>query len=83
MIVQYGDKVPSPTIDQLNAFYNGSPNGMLLAPLPQLGTKITLSAWTHLATCTHYNGDAFTAFRDALRGKGPERFPVSALKPGS
>ena len=83
VIIQYGDKVPSSMIDQLNAFYDGSPNGMLLAPLPQLGTQIAVSAWTHLATCTRYSGDAFSAFRNAFRGKGPEGFLVSALKPDS
>ena len=35
-----------------------------------------------IATCPHFNEKAFTAFRDAFRGKGPERFPLSALAPG-
>ena len=83
VIIQYGDKVPSSTVDLLRSFYDSGPNGMLLAPLPKLGDKIALSAWTHLATCAGYNKTALTAFRDAYRGKGPERIPVSALKPGS
>ena len=83
VIVQYGNKVPRATIDQLASFYDASPNGMLLAPLPQLGTKIALTAWTRLATCTRYDKDAFAAFRDDYRGKGPEGFSVSSLKPGS
>ena len=83
MIVQYGDKVPQATIEQLNAFYDSSPNGLLLAPLPKLGNKIALTAWTHLATCTRFDQGAFEAFSDAFRGKGPERLPVSSLKPGS
>ena len=82
-IVQYGDKVPQGTVDKLVSFYDASPNGMLLAPLPQLGAKIALTAWTRLATCTHYDMGAFAAFRDDYRGKGPERFAVSSLKPGS
>lgn len=83
VIVQYGNKVPQATIDKLAALYDSSPNGMLLAPLPQLGAKIALTAWTHLATCTHYDKGAFAAFRDDYRGKGPERLAVSLLTPGS
>ena len=83
VIIQYGSKVPQATVDELLSFYSSSPNGMLLAPLPALGAKVALTAWTHLATCTQYSKVAFAAFRDAYRGKGPEAFPVSALKPGT
>ena len=83
IIVQYGNKVPASTVEQLGAFYSDSPNALLLAPLPKLGAKIALSAWTHLGLCTRYDPAAFRAFRDAYRGKGPERFPVSSLTPGS
>jgi hypothetical protein len=83
VIIQYGDKAPRATVDELTAFYEASPNGMLLAPLPKLGSKIALTAWMRLATCTRFSESAFKAFRDTFRGKGPEGFPVSALKPGS
>src|SRR5713226_8801097 len=45
VVIQYGDKVPQGTIEQLASFYGESPNAMLLAPLPQLGAKIALTAW--------------------------------------
>ncbi len=61
-----------------------------------LGTKIALTAWTTsvesggatggeevLATCQRFDQKAFAAFRDELRGKGPERFPVGRLTPGT
>jgi len=83
VIVQYGSKVPQATVQKLVDFYGSSPNGMLLAPLPKLGDKIALTAWTRLATCTTFDEKAFSAFRDAFRGKGPERFPVASLTPGS
>jgi hypothetical protein len=83
VIVQYGNKVPQATVDQIVSFYDASPNAMLLAPLPRLGNKIALTAWTRLATCTRFDEKAFALFRDAFRGKGPERFPVDMLKPGS
>jgi hypothetical protein len=83
IIIQYGDKVPQATVDKLTDFYNASPNAMLLAPLPKLGSQIALTAWQHLATCNGYNEKAYALFRDAFRGHGPEGYPVSILKPGS
>ncbi len=83
VIIQYGDKVPKATVAKVTGFYDSSPNAVLLAPLPKLGSRIALTAWTHLATCTRFSEQAFKAFRDTFRGKGPEHFPVSSLKPGS
>lgn len=99
IVVQYGDKVPEATVASLKAFYDESPNAMLMAPLPKLGGKVALEAWTkdvkraekepkyagegRLALCTRYDEKAYNAFRDAFRGKGPERFPVDLLVPGS
>lgn len=63
-----------------------------------LTTQIALTAWTAgikdnevvnargvVAICPRFNEKAFTAFRDTMRGHGPEsgRFPVDSLKPGS
>jgi hypothetical protein len=54
--------------------------------------KITLAAWNaepgesgngRLAVCDGFSEDAFEAFRDAYRGKGPERIPVEQLTPGA
>jgi hypothetical protein len=66
---------------------------MLAFPLPKLGNRIALVAWTQkpgesrgqgrIAECTRFDQSAFKAFRDAFRGKGPERFPVDRLRPGS
>jgi hypothetical protein len=83
IVIQWGSAVPPTTVDRLRAFWRESPDGMLLAPLPQLSDKIALTAWTHLAICGRFAQDAFVAFRDAYRAKGPERFPLSALKPGT
>jgi Protein of unknown function (DUF3105) len=58
----------------------------------KLGSDIALSVWTgnadtgvntaYIARCPRFNEKAFTAFRDAFRGRGPERFPVSQMVPG-
>ncbi len=95
IFIQYGKDVPSATVDQLQAFYDEHKNGTLLAPLPSLGSKIALGAWTtpspsqatggkaYLAKCPGFDQEAYAAFFSAYQFKGPERFPKSALAPGS
>jgi hypothetical protein len=92
VILWWGSKVPQATVDKLRDFYNSSPNAMLGTPYPSLGNKIAITAWTapsggmgegHVGTCPTFDEKGFTAFRDAYRGKGPERFPVDVLTPGS
>lgn len=80
--IQYGSRVPESTVTQISDFYRDDANGMIVGPLPRLGDKVAITAWTHIATCTQFNSDAFTTFRDAYRYKGPERFPKDALQPG-
>jgi hypothetical protein len=82
IVIQYGSKVPSTTVEKLDGFYRSDPNAMLMAPFPKLGNKIAVEAWTYLSTCTQFNQNAFTKFRDALRYHGPERYPKSLLQPG-
>jgi hypothetical protein len=83
IVMQYGSEVPAGTVDKLREFYLSSPNGMVLAPLPRLGDKIALTAWTHLSSCSNFDEGAFKTFRDAYRAKGPERFRLQDLAPGS
>ena len=92
VILWWGSKVPQATIDKLRAFYDSSPDGMLGTPYPSLGSKVAITAWTapsggmgegHAAVCPTFDEKAFSAFRDAYRGKGPERFPVDSLAPGT
>ena len=83
IVIQYGDDVPPATIDELRAFYQDDPNGLLLAPLPSLNDQIAVTAWTQLARCTQFDQNAFEAFRDEFRAKGPEPRRVSDLAPGT
>ena len=84
VVVQYGDKVSQVQASRIVAWYSADPDGIVVAPLPALGGRIALTAWTHLMTCSKGFGEkAFTSFRDAYRGHGPEGFPVSSLKPGT
>ena len=91
VIIWWGDKVPRSTVDELHDFYSSSPDAMLGTPYPRLGDKIALTAWTapsggmghgRIAVCGAYDATAFKAFRDAFRGKGPERYPIDTMTPG-
>jgi len=92
VVLWWGDKVPPATVDELRTFYNESPNGMVGTPYASLGSKVAITGWTapsggmgegHAAVCPTFDEDAFAAFRDAYRGKGPERYPLDAEKPGT
>ena len=95
VFIQYGKDVPQATIDQLQAFYEERRNGTLLAPLPSLGSKIAIGAWTtksssdaddgtaYLAKCTDFDEAAYAAFFAANQFKGPERFPSDSMLPGA
>jgi hypothetical protein len=92
--ILYGPKVPDSTVSQLRSFYGDHTRGTILAPLPSLGDKVALGAWTtknandpangtaHLAKCTAFDQDAFAAFFDEFQFQGPERFPADTLLPG-
>lgn len=94
MYVQYGDQTSAEDIAAIGAWWEADPNGLVIAPLPELGDTIALGAWTtpeesnyedsvgRLAYCKGFDQAAFDAFKDAYRGSGPERIPLSALTPG-
>jgi hypothetical protein len=84
VIIQYGNKVSKSDIQKINNFWQKDPNAMLVAPLPKLGSKIALTAWTQWGECTHFNQNAFSKFKSAFRYHAPESsvFPKSALEPG-
>jgi hypothetical protein len=91
--IEWGSNVKSNEIDKIERFWNESPNGILAFLVPRLGSKIALVAWTknpkerrgqgRLAECTSFDHKAFSAFRDAFRGKGPQYFPVDQMTPGA
>jgi hypothetical protein len=82
VIVHWGNKVPASDVEKIRSFYNDDANAILAAPLPKLGNKISLTAWTHLAEGTTWNEGAAKKFRDAFRYKAPEKIPPDSLNPG-
>lgn len=86
VVVQYGDEVPAATVSEIVAWYGDDPRGLIVAPLPDLGNKIAVTAWTHLMTCTDFDEDAFGDFVDDYRGPdgdAPEKYELDELQPGT
>jgi Protein of unknown function (DUF3105) len=82
MILQYGNKVSQADIARITDWYREDANALIVAPLPKLGAKVAMTAWTQWAECTGFDEKAASAFRDAFRYKAPEKFPKSYLEPG-
>jgi hypothetical protein len=82
MILQYGSKVPKSQVEDIASWYQQDANGVVVAPLPKLGDKVAMTAWTYWAECTGFDAKAANAFRKAFRYKAPEKFPKSYLDPG-
>jgi Protein of unknown function (DUF3105) len=82
VILQYGNKVPAAQVRQITSWYQRDANAVVVAPLPQLGAKTALTAWTDWTECTGFNEKAANAFRKAFRYHAPEQFPKSFLEPG-
>lgn len=99
IVIRYGPDVPAGEVEKIREFYLDDPNGLIVAPMPGLGDTIALTAWTfdkgrqndrtyngegRIAKVKRFDEDAFNAFVDEFRGKGPENppFTVEDLKPG-
>jgi len=82
MILQYGSKVPQAQVDAITQWYRKDANAVVVAPLPSLGDKVAMTAWTRWAECTGFNEKAANTFRNAFRYNAPEKFPKSFLGPG-
>jgi hypothetical protein len=93
IVIQYGSDVPQSTVDEVVEWWRNDPNGIVVAPFPELGDEIALAAWTapeggeggtsYLARLPRFDEDAFDAFVDAYGFRGPERFPRELLTPDS
>jgi hypothetical protein len=97
VVIHYGPDVPDAEVQELREFWIDDPSGLVVAPLAANKANITLSAWTvpdnvvgtadrgrgWLATCTRFDDDAFSAFVEEHRYKGPERLDPASLTPGS
>jgi hypothetical protein len=99
VVIQYGNRLSGDVAGRLSEFYRDDPNGLVVAPRPALGNRISLAAWTfdqdrlveaggyegegRLALCPNFDEGALRKFVDEYRGRGPEPFPVEDLAPGN
>ena len=99
VVIWWGTQVPESTVSKLRSFYDDSKVSMVGTPLPSLGKKVAITAWTgdparygsdanyygtgHAAVCPSFNEKAFKTFRDAYRGEGPEGIPEDQNQPGT
>jgi hypothetical protein len=81
--IQYGDKVPQATVNQIRQWYASDSFGKIVAPLPALGNKVALTAWTHMLTCPGFSQQAYDDFVKAYRARGPEQISSSHLQQGT
>ena len=96
VVIQYGDKVPESDVGALIDWYRDDPNGIIIAPRPELRNRIALAAWDGakfgngnskngtgvLAKCPKFDAGAFNSFLDSYGFKGPERFTRDQMQPG-
>lgn len=91
--IWWGAGVPKAEVERLRALYDEDPRGIVASPQPKLDSKFALTAWGgdrstgekekgYVATCPKFDEEAFKAFLDAHRFKGPERLPPDQLQPG-
>jgi hypothetical protein len=66
IVIQYGSDVSEDDVKKLQSFYQDDPYGLVVAPLPKLGTKIALTAWNEPV----YESGADSGFKDADPGNG-------------
>jgi hypothetical protein len=79
VIYWFKPSVPASVKGDLKALYNEDHTLVVLTPNARpMPYQVAATAWTQLLGCPSYNNkvpDAFRAFRDAYRLKGPEYFP--------
>jgi hypothetical protein len=83
ILVYWGNKVPRSEIEKIRTWWQDDARGIVASPLPALGNKIAVVAWTHVAKCTSFDDKAFSKFRDTFQFKGPEQIPPESMDPGA
>lgn len=82
IVMNYQPELPEDQQLILKGIFDEDPAGMVLVPNPGLPDDVLVSAtaWTQMMTCETFEGDAtvdaFRAFRDVYRGRGPEQVPI-------
>jgi Protein of unknown function (DUF3105) len=67
VVLWWGPQVPASTVAELKRFYDEDPVGVLATPLPGLGKRIALTAWT---ADPKWKGDPGYAYEHGAYGTG-------------
>lgn len=79
VVIHYAPDLPDEEQLELKGIFDQDPDGMILAPNPEMEYAVAATAWTNLIGCDEYSPevlDAIRAFRDEFRGQGPEDVPL-------
>ena len=60
-------------IKEWTQIFPGQWDGVVAAPMPGIGRRVVLVAWTRLLRLRKFDANAAAAFVDAYRGRGPEQ----------
>lgn len=72
VVVQY-ERLARADLRKLTELVQEEPRKVVLAPAPDLGTKLAVSSWGRLMTCRSFEPDALGRFIQSYRDKGPEK----------
>ena len=73
-VVVYYDQPGLDVLRQLKRWcrlFSGKWDGLVVTPMPELGERIVLTAWTRRLALDSFDPAAAAAFIDAYRGRGP------------
>lgn len=68
--------MPSDEVQQLAALVGADSWKMILAPLPSMAYKVSLTAWDHVQTCGGVDTQVIHNFVNRFRDHGPEQTPM-------
>jgi hypothetical protein len=69
-------------VTAIRSWYSADPDGVVIAPLPALGSGIALTVWRRKTSCGSFRRATFESFRARYRFNGPERPPRETMRPG-
>lgn len=75
VIIHYTN-IPAEQLNQLKDIVSRDPYKMILSPYPSMPSKVSLTAWDHLQTCTGVDTQAIASFVAQFRNNGPEQTPM-------
>ena len=67
------DPVDRDILREWTGLYTGQWDGVVATPMPGIGRRVVLVAWTKLLRLRKFDAESAAAFIDAYRGRGPEQ----------